>query len=76
MYRRNRYWSGPSFGLGWNSFTVFSFIAVFIASAYGWVENIIKLSHFFQAHLPIDFLAILRVAGILLAPLGIVLGYI
>ncbi len=41
---------------------------------YGWAENIIKLAH--MSFDPITGMAILRAIGVVLAPLGVVLGYV
>ena len=43
------------------------------AFVFGWVNNIIKLAH--TSFEPITGIAVLRVVGILVVPLGCVLGY-
>jgi small-conductance mechanosensitive channel len=43
------------------------------ACVFGWVNNIIKLAH--TSFEPITGIAVLRVVGILVVPLGCVLGY-
>jgi hypothetical protein len=45
-----------------------------IVCAYGWIHNIVVVVHHINE--PISGMFILRVAGIPVAPLGVVLGYI
>lgn len=50
-------------------------IIIFIVSIVGWVWNIIKITqHDFSD--PITAMIVLRVVGIIVAPLGVVMGYI
>lgn len=57
-------------------FTIVELIVVVLglASIIGWVWNIVKLSQMnFE---PITTMLIIRIAGILVAPLGVVVGYL
>jgi hypothetical protein len=53
---------------------VIAYFAVFLAAFYGWVMNIVLLVQ--HIHDPISTLFVARVAGIPIAILGAVLGYI
>lgn len=56
-----------------NRFSVLAvYLAVVVAGVYGWVENIVQLAH---AH-EVTGLVVLRAAGIVIGPLGAVLGYV
>ena len=48
---------------------------VWLAAAYGYVANVIKLIYMATNHSPIDAMFILRGIGIVATPLGAVLGY-
>lgn len=48
-------------------------IAVVIAGAYGWIENIIKLVHMLDG--PATAMFIARIIGVFAAPLGSILGF-
>ena len=50
------------------------FIAVFIASVYGWAANIFMLAD--GSFDPLTGVMVLRCVGIFVAPLGAVMGYI
>jgi prepilin-type N-terminal cleavage/methylation domain-containing protein len=54
---------------------IFALALLVVAPAciFGWVNNIIKLAH--SSFQPITGLAVLRVVGIFVVPLGCVLGY-
>ncbi|MEN2672603.1 hypothetical protein [Herbaspirillum huttiense] len=49
------------------------YITVFIAGGYGWVMNIITLAHMDSI---LTGLGALRAVGVIVAPLGAVLGYV
>jgi hypothetical protein len=50
------------------------FIGIWIASAIGWIMNIITLAG--SSFDPLTGMVVLRIIGIFVAPLGVVLGYI
>lgn len=50
------------------------FVAAWLAAAYGWIANIVKLFHAIND--PVTGMTILRGAGVFLAPLGAVLGFL
>lgn len=51
-----------------------AFLVMFIASVYGWIDNIIILLH---NHASMDMvIGILRILGIFVVPLGVILGYV
>ena len=49
-------------------------LMVGVFAIYGWVENILKLVH--MNFDPITGMGVLRAIGVVLAPLGVVLGYV
>lgn len=51
-------------------------MVVFLAAGYGWMTNIIAIVNSVQLTQTFDYMLILRFIGILLFPLGVVLGYI
>jgi len=51
-----------------------TYLLIIVFALYGWVSNIIILWNSFDA--PLTAKTIVRVAGIFVAPLGIILGYI
>ena len=55
-------------------FTVYALL--WIAGITGWIMNIIKVVHFIQADTTVTGMFIFRCVGILLAPLGAVLGWV
>ena len=52
-----------------------AFILVWLAGFYGWVANIVKLFAI-NFHDPISTILVLRCLGIVLAPLGALLGFV
>lgn len=50
------------------------YIAVILAGAIGWVMNIIAIVH--STFDPLTPVLVLRIVGVLLAPLGAVMGYV
>ena len=57
-----------------SAYMVFLYFAIAITGGIGWVLNIINVCHTFDE--PITGLFILRAIGIIVAPLGAVMGYI
>lgn len=55
------------------SLTEITIFIIVIAGAIGWILNVIKVTALFDN--PVDAMFVLRCVGILLAPLGAVLGY-
>lgn len=54
-------------------FVAIILIAIIVLSVGGWVANIVKLAG--MSFDPISGMAVLRIVGIFLAPLGAVLGF-
>lgn len=48
------------------------YVTLFIASCYGWVENLHELVH--NAGYPLTNMSVARIAGVFFPPLGIILG--
>ncbi len=53
---------------------MFAFLALIVTGAIGWVLNIVTVVHLISD--PITGMFVLRCVGILLAPLGAILGFI
>lgn len=51
-------------------------LVVLLIAGYGWVMNIIAVVHMAQAADPVTTMFVLRCIGIVLIPLGAVLGYL
>lgn len=51
-----------------------SVIGIVIAAVYGWIANIISLVHMLDGNVTAMFVA--RIAGVFVAPLGSILGFI
>jgi len=49
-------------------------VALVLAGACGWIENIIKMVHMLDG--PATAMFIARIVGIFAAPLGMILGYL
>jgi hypothetical protein len=52
---------------------IFIYIAILIAAVGGWAANIVKFVGMLGGEVTTMFIA--RIAGIFLAPLGVILGY-
>jgi len=55
---------------------VILFVTFWIAFAYGWINNIVDIYHMAVANTPVTTMFIMRIIGVLFAPLGAILGYI
>jgi len=51
-----------------------AFLLIWVAAITGWILNVVWIVE--KIHLPITKMFILRCVGVLVAPLGAVLGYI
>jgi hypothetical protein len=60
-------------GAAFTAVFALAFVAAIAASVYGWVNNILIIIN--TVDLPMTGMFVLRCVGILVAPLGIILGY-
>jgi len=50
-------------------------LLIIAALAFGWISNIVKLAHM-DWNAALSILGVLRIVGVLAAPLGVILGYV
>jgi hypothetical protein len=54
---------------------VFAYVLAIVVGAFGWVANVVDVIHLAVANSPLTAMFVLRIAGIVFAPLGAVLGW-